>query len=83
MRLQGKTALVTAAGQGIGRASVLAMAAEGAQVIATDLNPQLLKAFEGVANVRTAVLHFVAAVNVPYFTTGEGSTFYFIKPDSS
>jgi 2-keto-3-deoxy-L-fuconate dehydrogenase len=56
MRLQGKTALVTAAGQGIGRASVLAMAAEGAQVIATDLNPQLLKAFDGVANVRTAVL---------------------------
>jgi 2-keto-3-deoxy-L-fuconate dehydrogenase len=56
MRLQGKTALVTAAGQDIGRASVLAMAAEGAQVIATDLNPQLLKAFEGVANVRTAVL---------------------------
>ena len=56
MRLQGKTALVTAAGQGIGRASVLAMAAEGAQVIATDLNPQLLKAFEGVANVRTALL---------------------------
>jgi len=32
MRLKGKTALVTAAGQGIGRASVLAMAAEGAQV---------------------------------------------------
>ncbi|RYF68010.1 MAG: NAD(P)-dependent oxidoreductase, partial [Comamonadaceae bacterium] len=32
MRLQGKTVLVTAAGQGIGRASVLAMAAQGAQV---------------------------------------------------
>ena len=32
MRLQGKTALVTAAGQGIGHASALAMAAEGAQV---------------------------------------------------
>jgi 2-keto-3-deoxy-L-fuconate dehydrogenase len=56
MRLQGKTALVTAAGQGIGRASVLAMAAEGAQVIATDLNPNLLTTYEGVANVRTAVL---------------------------
>jgi 2-keto-3-deoxy-L-fuconate dehydrogenase len=56
MRLQGKTALVTAAGQGIGKASVLAMAAEGAQVIATDLNPQLLAAYKGVANVRTAVL---------------------------
>lgn len=38
-RLQGKTALVTAAGQGIGRASALAMAREGARVIATDINP--------------------------------------------
>ena len=56
MRLQGKTALVTAAGQGIGRASVLAMAAQGAQVLATDVNPKLLEAFVGVANVRTAVL---------------------------
>ena len=56
MRLQGKTALVTAAGQGIGRASVLAMAAQGAQVLATDDNPALLEAYAGVANVRTAVL---------------------------
>jgi 2-keto-3-deoxy-L-fuconate dehydrogenase len=56
MRLQGKTALVTAAGQGIGRASVLAMAAQGAQVLATDVNPALLAAYAGVDNVRTAVL---------------------------
>lgn len=56
MRLQGKTALVTAAGQGIGRASALAMAAEGAQVWATDVNPDLLRAYAGVANVHTAVL---------------------------
>jgi 2-keto-3-deoxy-L-fuconate dehydrogenase len=56
MRLQGKTALVTAAGQGIGRASVLAMAEQGAQVIATDLKPELLAGYAGVANVRTAVL---------------------------
>ena len=41
MRLEGKTALVTAAGQGIGKASVLAMAAEGAQVWATDVNAAL------------------------------------------
>ena len=41
-RLNGKRALVTAAGQGIGRASALAMAAEGAQVFATDVNPGLL-----------------------------------------
>ena len=45
MRLTGKTALVTAAGQGIGRASVLAMAAQGAQVMATDLNPALLESY--------------------------------------
>ena len=37
-RLTGKTALITAAGQGIGRASALAMAREGAAVIATDVN---------------------------------------------
>ncbi|MDM0011111.1 SDR family oxidoreductase [Variovorax sp. J22P168] len=56
MRLQGKTALVTAAGQGIGHASVLAMAAEGAQVWATDVNEKLLERYAGVANVRTARL---------------------------
>jgi 2-keto-3-deoxy-L-fuconate dehydrogenase len=37
-RLQGKTAFVTAAGQGIGRAVALAFAQQGAKVIATDLN---------------------------------------------
>ena len=56
MRLEGKTALVTAAGQGIGKASVLAMAAEGAQVWATDVNASLLASYDGVPNVRTAVL---------------------------
>ena len=56
MRLNGKSALVTAAGQGIGKASVLAMAREGAKVLATDRDPALLKAYEGVANVETAVL---------------------------
>ena len=41
-RLEGKRALVTAAGQGIGRASALAMLREGAAVIATDINPATL-----------------------------------------
>jgi 2-keto-3-deoxy-L-fuconate dehydrogenase len=56
MRLEGKTALVTAAGQGIGRASALALAAEGAQVWATDVNPQLLQDYAGVDNVRAVQL---------------------------
>jgi len=37
-RLQGKTAFITAAAQGIGRATALAYAAEGAKVTATDVN---------------------------------------------
>ena len=41
-RLNGKRVLVTAAGQGIGRASAIAMANEGAQVFATDVNMDVL-----------------------------------------
>jgi 2-keto-3-deoxy-L-fuconate dehydrogenase len=41
-RLDGKRALVTAAGQGIGRATALAFAAEGATVLATDIAPEKL-----------------------------------------
>jgi 2-keto-3-deoxy-L-fuconate dehydrogenase len=43
MRLKGKTILVTAAGQGIGRASALACLREGAQVFATDIRTDLLE----------------------------------------
>lgn len=42
MRLQGKRAFITAAGQGIGRATAEAYIAEGAEVLATDINPGLL-----------------------------------------
>ena len=56
MRLQGKNILITAAGQGIGKATVLAMVAEGATVWATDVNPVLLEGFKGMAHVHTAVL---------------------------
>ncbi len=47
-RLDGKTALVTAAGQGIGRASALAMQAEGARVFATDVDAAKLSDLTGV-----------------------------------
>ena len=56
MRLKGKTALVTAAGQGIGYASVMAMVAEGATVWATDINATLLERFKGHASIHTHVL---------------------------
>ncbi|MDP7425673.1 MAG: SDR family oxidoreductase [Rhodospirillales bacterium] len=51
-RLEGKTCLITAAGQGIGRASALAMRAEGASVIATDINEGALQELSG-DNLRT------------------------------
>jgi 2-keto-3-deoxy-L-fuconate dehydrogenase len=46
-RLSGKTAVVTSAGQGIGRATVVAMAREGATVWATDINEKLLEQLAG------------------------------------
>ena len=55
-RLAGKTAFVTAAGQGIGHASAIAMAREGAQVIATDVNPKLVDALKGTPNLTARVL---------------------------
>jgi 2-keto-3-deoxy-L-fuconate dehydrogenase len=55
-RLEGKTALVTAAAQGIGRAIALAMAREGAKVRATDVNTTLLIELETEAGVTTGAL---------------------------
>ena len=51
-RLKNKRVLVTAAGQGIGRAAALAMAAEGAEVFATDINPEGLAELKSEATGR-------------------------------
>ena len=55
-RLHGKNILVTASGQGIGKASILAMANEGANVFATDVNEQLLSEINqlNINNIKTS-----------------------------
>ena len=64
-RLTGKTALLSAAAQGIGRASALAFAAEGADVIATDINADALAELSETDGITTRVLDVTdtAAVN--------------------
>jgi 2-keto-3-deoxy-L-fuconate dehydrogenase len=52
-RLQGKTAIITAAAQGIGRASAIAFAREGAKVYATDIAEDKLKDLTGTSGIVT------------------------------
>lgn len=56
MRLDGKRALVTAAAQGIGEATARAFAANGAHVLATDINEQKLQELAQVDNISVARL---------------------------
>ncbi|RYE52144.1 MAG: SDR family oxidoreductase [Sphingobacteriales bacterium] len=56
-RLKGKTALITAAAQGIGRASAELFAAHGARVIATDINLEALKDIVGCETRKLDVLN--------------------------
>lgn len=55
-RLNGKKALITAAGAGIGKASAEAFAREGAHVVATDISAEALNSLNAAANVETQVL---------------------------
>ena len=55
-RLAGRRALVTAAGQGIGRATALAMAEEGAEVFATDINAEALASLSDHRSITTLTL---------------------------
>jgi len=59
-RLKGKTVFATAAAQGIGRATVERMAAEGARVIATDINVETLESASGLEVVRLDVTDNIA-----------------------
>ena len=57
MRLEGKNIIVTAAAQGIGRATALTFAQEGAKVIATDINYGKIKELEDLhSNLQTREL---------------------------
>ncbi len=66
-RLKGKTALITAAAQGIGRASALAFAAEGARVVATDIDMGKLEALKrdarGALDIRRLDVTDAAAIS--------------------
>ena len=55
-RLSGKIAIVTGAGSGIGEATVRAFAAQGAKVIATDINGDAVAALAARALATAAVL---------------------------
>lgn len=66
-KLGGKVVVVTAAGQGIGRASALAYAAAGAQVWATDINDEALATLNGEAGIETARLDVLDGASVTAF----------------
>ena len=72
-RLEGKTAVITAAGQGIGRASAVACAAEGASVIATDINPDTLQSLGSEIGCRTEVLDVTDQSAIDAFAAKTGA----------
>lgn len=63
-RLAGKCALITAAGQGIGRATALAFATQGARVVASDINPRLLAELPSMPGLETRVLDVTDAAAI-------------------
>jgi NAD(P)-dependent dehydrogenase (short-subunit alcohol dehydrogenase family) len=72
-RLAGKRALVTAAGQGMGRAAVLAFAREGAKVLATDVDPKLLEQLPKNPAIATSRLDVLNDAEVAKFVESTGA----------
>jgi 2-keto-3-deoxy-L-fuconate dehydrogenase len=73
-RLKGKRAVITAAAQGIGRASALAFAREGAEVIATDIKTDALESLKKEApGIKTAKLDVLDADAIAAFGKATGT----------
>lgn len=72
-RLSGKTALITAAGQGIGHASAELFAAEGARVFATDIVADGLAEMTGIKGIETHQLDVLDGAAVTMFINQIGT----------
>ncbi len=71
-RLLGKSVLVSAAARGIGKAIALRFAAEGASVMATDLDSEELSVLNGVDGIKTRVLDVTNATAVNQLAVAVG-----------
>ena len=71
-RLLGKSVLVSAAARGIGKAIALGFAAEGASVMATDLDSEELSVLNGVDGITTRVLDVTNATAVNQLAVAVG-----------
>ena len=72
-RLTGKRALVTAAAQGIGRATALAFAAEGAEVLATDVDEARLAEIAGTPGLRVRPLDVTDGTAIATLAAEQGA----------
>jgi 2-keto-3-deoxy-L-fuconate dehydrogenase len=71
-RLEGKIAVVTAAGQGIGRAIAQALAGEGARTIATDINGEALASLAASSpNIETRILNMLDGPAIAAFAASQ------------
>ena len=72
-RLAGKRAVITAAGQGIGRATAERFAAEGAEVIATDINEAALEELGQIAGITARKLNVLDGAAIKAFAEEVGA----------